>query len=91
MTPQSLETVLSLVKARLNRMDGDTSLDSYLTPRIESALQELNGMMRSDLADTTQDMLLLCDYAVWQYQCRDQSGAAPDWLRKRLRERFLKE
>ena len=80
---------LLMVKTRLNRMASDTTLDEYLATRIQGAVEELNRMMRADLDDSTADLLLLVDFTVWQYQNRDQSGAQPDWLRQRLRERFL--
>ena len=80
---------LLMVKTRLNRMASDTSLDEYLTTRIQGAVEELNRMMRANLDDSTADLLLLVDFTVWQYQNRDQSGAQPAWLRQRLRERFL--
>lgn len=82
-------TALLMVKTRLNRLPTDTSLDEYLLIRIQGAVEQLNRMMRSDLDDSTADLLLLVDYTVWQYQNRDQSGAQPAWLRQRLRERFL--
>lgn len=82
-------TALLMVKTRLNRLPTDTSLDEYLLIRIQGAVEQLNRMMRSDLDDSTADLLLLVDYTVWQYQNRDQSGAQPLWLRQRLRERFL--
>lgn len=81
---------LLMVKTRLNRMASDTSLDEYLTARIRGAVEELNRMFRADLDDSMADLLLLVDFAVWSYQNRDQSGAQPQWLRVRLRERFLK-
>ena len=84
-----LDMALLLVKTRLNRSAADISLDEYLIARIQGAQEELNGMLPWPLSNSTSDLLLLTDYAVWQYQCRDQSGAQPDWLRKRLRERFL--
>ena len=82
-------SVLPHVKARLNRLAGDTALDSYLTSRIAAASSE---MKRSGirLDDTQADDLMLCaDYVVWQYQNRDTGGAMPDWLRLRRRERWL--
>lgn len=82
---------LLMVKTRLNRMASDTSLDEYLTTRIQGAAEELNRMMRFDLDDSTADLLLLVDFTVWQYQNRDQPGAQPAWLRQRLRERFLRK
>lgn len=84
-----ISLALLMVKTRLNRMASDTSLDEYLTTRIQGAVEELNRMMRADLGDSTADLLLLVDFTVWQYQNRDQPGAQPAWLRQRLRERFL--
>lgn len=81
-------TALSLVKARLNRLEGDTSLDVYLTHRIESAEKELTKTGIA-LTSSVADLMLVVDYAVWEYQNRDQPGAMPDWLRLRRRERWL--
>ena len=80
--------VLSLVKARLNRPPGDTALDEYLTKRIEAAIAKLEktGIHLTERAD---DMMLLVDYTVWQYQNRDKPGGMPDWLRLERRERWL--
>ena len=82
-------TALELVKARLNRLPGDTSLDSYLAARISGAVQELtrNGIQLTASAD---DLLLVVDYTVWRYQNRDTPGGMPDLLRLARRERFLK-
>ena len=84
------ETALSLVKARLNRLAADTSLDTYFTQRINAAAAELEGTGIS-LTDSADDLMLLVDYTVWQYQNRDSAGAMPDWLRLRRRERWLRE
>lgn len=84
-------TALTLVKARLNRLAGDTTIDAYLTARIQAAEAKLNSMMPTPLIDgNMEDMLLLVDYTVWQYQSRDKDSGDPEWLRMRLRERFLK-
>lgn len=83
-------TALGLVKARLNRLAADTSLDQYFMQRIEAAEAELKGAGIS-LTDSADDMMLLVDYTVWQYQNRDSAGAMPDWLRLRRRERWLRE
>lgn len=84
------ETALTLVKQRLNRLSGDTSLDAYLAARIEAAAAELEGT-GIVLGDATDDLILLTDYTVWQYQNRDAAGAMPDWLRLRRRERWLRQ
>lgn len=84
------ETVLSLFKARLNRPAADTHLDDYFLQRINAAEADLkgNGITLTDSAD---DMMLLVDYAVWQYQNRDSTGGMPEWLRLKRRERWLRE
>ena len=80
------ETALSLVKARLNRLDAN--LDTYLTQRVAAAVEELTriGIQLNDSAD---DLMLVVDYTVWQYQNRDTPGAMPEWLRLRRRERWI--
>ena len=90
MTEGMKDTALGLVKARLNRMASDTSLDSYFTQRIEAAAKELEGT-GIRLTDSADDLMLLVDYSVWQYQNRDSTGAMPDWLRLRRRERWLRQ
>ena len=83
-------TALSLVKQRLNRLAADTSLDDYFTQRIAAAEAELAGTGIS-LTDSADDLMLLVDYTVWQYQNRDSAGRMPDWLRLRRRERWLRQ
>ena len=83
-------TALGLVKARLNRMPSDRTLDDYLIPRIGAAVAELEKTGIT-LTESTEDLMLVVDYAVWQYQNRDQSGSMPEWLRLRRRERWLQQ
>lgn len=82
------KTALSLVKARLDYLPGNTSKDDYLKNRIKAAAQELerNGI---NLMDNLDDTMLLVDMTVWQYQSRDKQTGMPDWLRMKRRERFL--
>ena len=87
--PEKL-TALDLVKARLNRLAADTTLDDYFLTRIDAAAAELEGT-GIVLTDSADDLMLLVDYTVWQYQNRDSAGAMPDWLRLRRRERWLRE
>ena len=82
-------TALQLVKSRLNRTNADTHLDGYFTQRIEAAEAELEGTGIL-LTDSADDLMLVVDYTVWQYQNRDSTGAMPDWLRLRRRERWLR-
>jgi len=81
---------LALVKLRLNRLPGDTSLDTYLTYRINAAIEELEktGIV---LDSGNEDLLLVVDTAVWQYQNRDSGAGMPEWLRLRRRERYLQQ
>ena len=81
---------LELVKTRLNRLPGDTTLDNYLYARIEAAAQalEATGII---LTGSTEDLMLVVDYTVWEYQNRDKPGSMPDWLRLRRRERWLQQ
>ena len=80
---------LDLVKARLNRLPGDTSLDEYLTARIGAAVQELTRI-GIGLTGDNDDLMLVVDYTVHQYQNRDTAGSMPEWLRLRRRERWLR-
>ena len=81
--------VLSLVKSRLNRLSTDTTLDAYLSSRIEAAHSELGRTGINIGPERLDDTMLLADYVVWQYQNRDTPGGMPDWLRLRRRERWL--
>ena len=86
----STETALGLVKSRLNRMAADTSLDDYFRQRIAAAAAELEGTGIS-LTGSPDDLMLVVDYTVWQYQNRDSAGSMPEWLRLRRRERWLRQ
>ena len=81
---------LGLVKARLNRLSTDTTLDVYLTARIMAAEQalEATGIV---LTASVADLMLVVDYTVWEYQNRDKPGSMPDWLRLRRRERWARQ
>lgn len=83
--------VLGIVKARLNRLASDKTLDGYLLTRIEAAASELERTgIRIDTNDP-RDTVLLADLVVWQYLNRDKPGAMPDWLRLARRERWLQQ
>ncbi len=82
-------TVLGIVKARLNRLASDTSLDNYLKQRIAAADKELERTGISLTADDTDDAVFLADYVAWKHNNRDQQ-TMPEWLRLARRERWLK-
>lgn len=90
MATVDMTVALSLVKTRLNRPAADTSLDDYLQARLEAAAGELSRVGIT-LTDSSEDLMLLVDTTVWQYQNRDKPGGMPDWLRLRRRERWLQE
>ena len=79
---------LAMVKTRLNRLPGDTTLDEYLSARIDGAITELEAT-GIHLENNPNDMMLVVDYTVWAYQNRDKPGGMPDWLRLRRRERWI--
>jgi len=85
------EIVLSIVKARLNRLASDTTLDPYLTSRIEAAASELEGTGIHLVDNDMEDQFMLADIVVWQYGNRDKPGGMPDWLRLKRRERWLRD
>lgn len=80
---------LQMVKARLNRLPSDTSLDEYLTMRLEAVVEEYAGNGVALDETSVSDTMLLVDTTVWQYQNRDSNAGMPDWLRLRRRERWL--
>lgn len=84
-------TVLGIVKARLNRLASDTSLDDYLLKRIKAADAELAGTGINMIADDTRDSVFLADLVVWQHNNRDKADGMPEWLRLARRERWLRE
>lgn len=84
------ETALKLMKTRLNRLATDTTLDEYFLARINAAIGELEATGIA-LTASTEDLLLVVDYAVWQYQNRDNPGSMPEWLRLRRRERWVQQ
>jgi hypothetical protein len=85
------EMVLGIVKARLNRLASDTSLDIYLTQRIQAADSELERTGIRLQANDVEDQVFLADYVAWQYQNRDKPGSMPEWLKLRRRERWLQQ
>ena len=84
------DTILDIVRARLNRAPCDRALDDYLLARISAAITEL-GDKGITVSDTARDCVLVADVVAWQYQSRDKSGGMPDWLRLMIRERWIAE
>ena len=90
------ETILKMVRARLNRMYkpgqyADTDgFDEYVRARISAAVEELRGMGIA-ATGSPDDVMLVADYVCWQYANRDKGDDDPQWLRRRLRDRWLRE
>ena len=82
-------TVLGIVKARLNRLADDTTIDGYLSQRIEAADGELKRTGINLSADDVDDSVFLADFVEWKYKNRDKDIGMPEWLRLARRERFL--
>lgn len=82
------ETVLEMVKARLNRRD--SILDEYLTERIKAVIGELEEM-GIHLRSIPRDIIFVADYVCWQYSNREKNEPMPEWLRLARRERWLAE
>ena len=91
MTAIDTTTALGLVKARLNRLESDHTLDSYLTARLEAAITALEDTGITLDGESPNDLMLVVDSCVWEYQNRDKPGGMPDWLRQRRRERWVQE
>ena len=83
------ETILSIIKARLNRLPEDCTLDDYLRYRIEAAREELERTGIKIRPESADDAMLLVDTVVWQYSNRDAQNGMPEWLRLKRRERWL--
>ena len=83
-------TALSLVKARLNRLDSDTTLDTYFQARIDAVIADLTAT-GIELDSSQRDLMLVVDMAVWDYQNRDHKSGMPEWLRLKRRERWIQQ
>lgn len=88
MTETSKKQALALMKTRLNRTPGETALDDYLMARLEAA-EKTFAKQGIRLGDSMDDVLLLVDKAVFDYQNRDKQQGEPDWLRARRRGRWM--
>lgn len=83
------DTVLELMKCRLNRLHADAAQATLMRACIEWARDKLQECGVT-LGETPADVMLLLDMAVWKYGCRDSAGAMPEWLRRERRDRWMK-
>jgi len=77
------------LKARLNRLASDTTLDDTLSMRLNAAQSELLDRGVHLIEDDADDQMILVDLAAYRYLNRDQPGGMPDWLRFRLKQRWM--
>lgn len=91
------ETVLALVKDRLDYLPGFTARDTKLLVRIDGVIRELERkgirVIPEGSAEIAEidDAMLVVDMSVWQHNNRDKAESDPPWLRQRLRDRWLSE
>lgn len=88
MTEESKRQALSLMKTRLNRPPGETALDDYFLSRLEAARLDYETQ-KIILGDSINDVLMLVDKAVYDYQNRDKQQGEPEWLRERRKGRWI--
>lgn len=81
---------LLMMKQRKDMLTGIYQRDDYMLLRIKAAVNELKRK-GIHLTDSVDDLMLVVDMAVWQYNNRDHAGSVPDWLRVRRRERWLQD
>lgn len=79
---------MQLLKTRLDRLPEDTSRDEYMMMRIKQSIAELKrkGIHLTDSAD---DLMMVVDLAAWNHANRDKPGAQPQWLRDKIRRRWI--
>lgn len=85
------EMVLGIVKARLNRLASDMTMDTHFMQRIDAAEKELERTGITLSLNDVRDQVFLADYVAWQHQNRDKPGGMPEWLRLARRERWLQK
>jgi hypothetical protein len=81
-----MDTILMLVKERLNRRERDEYIRALIQAEIEKLREE--GIR---VRDTASDNMFVADMVVWRYQNRDKAGDMPLWLQTERRERFLQD
>ena len=83
-------SAMQLLMQRLDRMPGNGERDRYYEMRIRQSIAELErrGIV---LTDSVDDLMLVVDLAAWNHANRDKPGAQPEWLRDKIRGRWLND
>lgn len=87
MEKDDISNVLKMLKYDLGL--SSTAKDEYFQELIRACKSELEKKFRLDITDT-EDMMLLCDYAVWRYRNRISGNAMPENLTYRIRNRSIR-
>lgn len=84
-----LEMAYRLLLANRNRagMPPPAPLSEYWRSVIDAAVGEIEsqGII---LSNSTDDLMLIADYASYRIDAREKGGAMPDWLRSNLAQRW---
>lgn len=64
--------------------------DSYFTSLIAASKSELEGRIGKTLTDSTEDQMLIADYAAWNYRKRAEDIPLSANLLHRIRNRQVK-
>lgn len=83
-------SALTLLKDRLDRYREDTARDEYYTMRIQEAVAYLERK-RIVLTDSVDDLMLVVDLAAWNHANRDKQTGQPEWLRDKIRGRWIND
>ena len=92
----NFEQVVKMCRARMNRVYNGTQyadtdgFDEYVRMRCSAACDELRAM-GIELDGSPEDVMLLTDYVCWQYSNRDRNEDDPMWLRRRVKNRWIRE
>lgn len=86
----NVDKAIMLVKARKNMMVSHGMNDVYITTRVNAVVKELERK-GIHLTDTADDVILVVDITVWQYNNRDNPNGMPEWLKLARRERWLND
>lgn len=89
MLAEQVETVLSLVKARLG-IRSDVR-DTYISTIIKATAKEMEivkGLIL-DVANEEHHLMFLVDLVTWRYQNRDSMEGMPRHLQFRLHELYV--
>jgi hypothetical protein len=89
MLEEQIESVLSLVKARLGIRSNVR--DTYIKAIIKAAVEEMESVkgLTLDVTNQAHHLMFIVDLATWRYQNRDSAEGMPRHLQFRLQELYI--